>query len=151
MPTGTPCVRLESSYLDADRDLIARTANVVQSHGNRGSRRDAAWHADVDLIQPCVSRSLAEKQHFGHQPTDRDLRRNHAAIDQSCAKDLQRLSSNRRIVWRDELLRRCMQDRALAVSWNRQQHRRRPQYGRMIDFSAGKGYAALEARLPPNP
>jgi pimeloyl-ACP methyl ester carboxylesterase len=99
-----------------DGDFVARPPKIVQPHGNSRARRGTTRHADVDLAQPGVSGSRAEEQNLRPATADSHLRRNHAAVHQARAMNLQDLASNGGIVRRDKLLRRSMQDRTLAVS-----------------------------------
>src|ERR1022692_282676 len=75
-----PCQSLHSN-----RDCVARPAKVSYADGDGGSRRNAVWHAGVDLVETCISRRLAEEQDFGHPAADGDLRRDHASVTQASA------------------------------------------------------------------
>ena len=51
-----------SISLHANGDRVARTAQVIQTHGHGGSRRDAVWHSKIDLEVSGISRRIAEVQ-----------------------------------------------------------------------------------------
>ena len=128
--------------LHSDRNFVARATDVIQSHGNRSARCDAARHPDVDLIQSRESRRIAKPQDLGQVPADCDLRRNHASIRQAGAVDDQRLAGNSGVARRDKLIRGSMLDRALSspVTRKREQCGRRRQHRRAIQFGAVQDY-----------
>src|ERR1035441_1811768 len=78
----------------ADRDYVARTAEVGQTHGDGWSGRDADGHSNVHLVQTGDSGSLAEKQNLGEASADGYLRRKHASVHQAHAIDFQGLSGS---------------------------------------------------------
>src|SRR3974377_1597717 len=104
----SPTYSRSSWPANADRDYIAWAAEIVQTHGNGWPRRDTTWHAHVDLVQPGESGGFGEVKDLCDLPTDCDLWRNHGAVDQARAVNLQRFACNRGIIRRYYPLRRAM-------------------------------------------
>src|SRR5437868_3730154 len=66
-----------------DGDFVARATEVRQAHGNGGSRRNTARHADVHLVQTLESGGLAEEQNVSRESADRYLRWRDTSVQQT--------------------------------------------------------------------
>ena len=87
-----------SIYRTAMVNFVARPIKVIQAHWDGRSRRNTVRHANVDLVQPRESGSVAKNQYLGRPAADSDLRGNHTLGNQAGAIDFQDLSDSGRIV-----------------------------------------------------